>query len=138
MERQVIYVTDNDARRLEELIGNPSALEDRSSDCLARLRDELARAEIVHQKDIPPDVVTMNSTVHLIDTKTGEKEAFTLVFPSDADIEQGRISVLAPVGTAILGYKAGDTFVWSVPGGERHLRIEAVTYQPEASGDYHL
>ena len=84
------------------------------------------------------NIFTMNSTVHLVDTRTGEKEAFTLVFPRDADIEQGRISVLAPVGTAILGYRAGDTFVWSVPGGERHLRIEAVTYQPEASGDYDL
>ncbi len=138
MERQPIYVTDYDAQRLRELIDNPGATEGSSPECLASLRDELARARIVSQKDIPPDVVTMNSTVHLVDTRTGEKEAFTLVFPRDADIEQGRISVLAPVGTAILGYRAGDTFVWSVPGGERHLRIEAVTYQPEASGDYDL
>lgn len=138
MRKHTICITENDARRLQELISNPGALEHRAPECLESLRNELARAQIVAPDEIPPDVVTMNSTVHLVDMKTGEEETFTLVFPSDADVSQGRISVLAPIGTAMLGYRTGETFVWNVPGGERHLRVKEVIYQPEASGDYHL
>ncbi|MCE5197595.1 MAG: nucleoside diphosphate kinase regulator [Armatimonadota bacterium] len=138
MSKRVICITENDARRLRELINNPGALEHRAPECLESLKYELARAQVVAPEEIPPDVVTMNSTVHLVDMKTGEDETYTLVFPADADISQGRISVLAPIGTAILGYRAGDIFAWIVPEGERHLQVKEVIYQPEASGNYHL
>ena len=62
----------------------------------------------------------------------------TLMFPNEADITQSKISVLAPIGTAMLGYRVGDTFMWKVPDGIRRLEIKGVLYQPEASGDYHL
>lgn len=138
MSNRTIFITEFDARRLQDLIKAPGALEHRQPEGLQSLRDELERAQVVAPEDIPPDVVTMNSVVHLIDMETSEEEEYTLVFPADADVDKNRISVLAPVGIAMLGYKAGDTFTWSVPGGERRLRVKEVVYQPEASGDYHL
>ena len=75
----------------------------------------------------------MNSRVRLKNLTTGKEMTYTLVFPKDADLTAGRISVLAPIGTAILGYRAGDVIAWSVPGGKRKFRIEEVLYQPEAA-----
>jgi regulator of nucleoside diphosphate kinase len=72
------------------------------------------------------------------DLDSGKVITFTLVFPSDADVEQDKISVLAPLGTAVLGYRLGDTFEWRMPGRVRRLKLEQVLYQPEAAGDYHL
>ncbi|MGC9336382.1 MAG: GreA/GreB family elongation factor, partial [Anaerolineae bacterium] len=63
---------------------------------------------------------------------------YMLVFPRDADIDQAKISILAPIGTAMLGYRVGDVFTWEVPEGTRRLRVKEILYQPEASGDYHL
>jgi len=61
-----------------------------------------------------------------------------LVFPSEADFKLGKISILAPIGTALIGYRAGDTVEWKVPAGIRRLRIDEILYQPEAAGDHHL
>ncbi len=105
---------------------------------LESLEEELARAEIVSPEDIPPDVVTMNSKVVLRDIDTSERMTYTLVFPNKANIKTGAISVLAPIGTAILGYAKGDIIEWPVPSGVRRICIEEVLYQPEAAGDYHL
>lgn len=138
MSIRTIYITEYDAQRLQALINNPSALEHRAPECLKELREELSRAEIVAPEDIPPDVVTMNSTVQIVDVSTKEKETYTLVFPSDADVGEGRISVLAPIGIAMLGCRTGDTFSWTVPGGVRRLRVKGVLYQPEALGDYQV
>jgi regulator of nucleoside diphosphate kinase len=98
----------------------------------------LDHAKIVSSSDIPKDVITMNSQVCLVDQSTQKEEVFTLVFPQDADISQGRISVLAPIGTAMLGYRVGQVFQWKVPVGERTLKVKEILYQPEAAGDYHL
>jgi len=83
-------------------------------------------------------VVTMNSKVILRDLDISEEMNYCLVFPKDADIASGAISVLAPVGTAILGYREGDIVEWPVPSGKRRIRIEKILYQPEAAGDFHL
>jgi regulator of nucleoside diphosphate kinase len=80
----------------------------------------------------------MNSRVGLVDLDTEEEMVYTLVFPHEADITQSKISVLAPIGTAILGYRVGDTLTWQVPDGMRRLRVKQILYQPEAAGDYHL
>lgn len=80
----------------------------------------------------------MNSRVRLQDMETGEENIYTLVFPSDADIEQNKISILAPIGTAILGYRAGDRVDWLVPAGKRKVRIQDILYQPEAADHYDL
>jgi regulator of nucleoside diphosphate kinase len=105
---------------------------------LQALADELDRAEVIAAKDVPADVITMNSRVRLLDLDTGEEETYTLVFPDDADINRNRISVLAPVGTGMLGYGVGDVIEWQVPGGIRRLKVASVLYQPEAAGDYNL
>lgn len=138
MNSRTIYITEYDAQRLQQLIENPGALEHSQAESLISLKEELARAQIVSPQDIPSDVVTMNSVVNLIDMETNEEETYTLVFPSDADISENRISILAPIGIAMIGYRTGDTFTWEVPDGKRQLMVKEITYQPEASGDYHL
>jgi regulator of nucleoside diphosphate kinase len=80
-------------------------------------------------------VITLNSTARLVDQQTSEEMVYTLVFPEDADLSRGKISVLAPIGTAMLGYKAGDIFQWDTPGGKRSILVKEILYQPEAYGD---
>ena len=138
MSDKPIQITEFDLERLRKLIENAQHTEYRGSDYLARLQAELDRAQIVPPQAVPEAVVTMNSTVALLDLETGEEETYTLVFPENADVSHGRISILAPIGTAMLGYEVGDIFEWPVPAGVRRLRVERILYQPEAAGDYHL
>ncbi|NJD38599.1 MAG: nucleoside diphosphate kinase regulator [Geobacter sp.] len=133
-----IYITDFDLQRLEELIEAATARSTRDSSNIEQLEEELLKAEVVDPAGIPPDVVTMNSKVCLKDLDSGEELEYTLVFPPEANLAAGKISILAPVGTAMFGYRAGDRISWAVPGGTRKLKIKKVLYQPEAAGDYHL
>jgi regulator of nucleoside diphosphate kinase len=137
MKQRVIYSTSFDRDRLAELIKSRSRVA-KDEPHLRELQHELDRAKVVDPKKIPPDVVTMNSKVLLKDVESGEEETYTLVFPDEADIDEGKISVLAPIGTAILGYRVGATISWKVPAGVRKFEIEKILYQPEAAGDYHL
>lgn len=137
-EERAIFITEYDLARLEELLDKVSAEESRDSKHLKELEDELLRAEVVEPRDIPADVITMNSQVCLKDLDSGEELLYTLVFPGDARLEDNRISILAPVGTALLGYRVGDTIKWKVPGGIRRLKVKKILYQPEAAGDFHL
>ncbi|CAG0952495.1 Regulator of nucleoside diphosphate kinase [Methylophilaceae bacterium] len=105
---------------------------------LDQLEEELARSVEVSSDEVPSDVVTMNSKLTLKDLTSGKEITCTLVFPQDADPAQQRVSVLAPLGMAVLGYRVGDRINWSMPHGMRQLRIETIHYQPEAAGDYHL
>jgi len=138
MEERTIYITEFDMKRLRELIAEAKRLDRRGNDYLESLEAELSRGKVVAPTDVPPDVVTMNSRVGLVDLDTEEEMVYTLVFPHEADITQSKISVLAPIGTAILGYRVGDTLTWQVPDGIRRLRVKQILYQPEAAGDYHL
>ena len=138
MEERTIYISEYDLKRLREFITEAKQVERRGNEYLDSLDVELSRGKVVAPKEVPPDVVTMNSRVRLVDLDTHEEMVYTLVFPQQADITQSRISVLAPIGTAMLGYRVGDTFAWQVPDGVRRLQVKQVLYQPEASGDYHL
>lgn len=138
MSGKPIQITEFDLERLKKLLFEAKYNQYRKSQYLEKLQMEIERAMVVSPKDIPGDVITMNSKVCLVDLETGEEEVYTLVFPEDADLDQGKISVLAPIGTAMLGYEVGDVFEWEVPAGRRKLRVEKILYQPEASGDYHL
>jgi regulator of nucleoside diphosphate kinase len=138
MRDREIYITEYDMKRLQELLDVAKGFGYRGRDDLKKLEAELKRGKLVAPTDVPADVITMNSRVRLIDLDTGEEMVYALVFPNDADIDQHKISVLAPIGTAMLGYRVGDTFEWEVPGGLARLRVEEILYQPEASGDYHL
>ena len=140
MGREInIYITKPDHERLTKLIEIAREREgDTNREHLDRLEEELEKAEVVEQKDIPPDVITMRSTVSLKDLDTGEKMIYWLAFPTEANYDEGKISVLAPIGTAMLGYRRGDVIEWEVPSGVRRLKVEEVLYQPESKGDYHL
>lgn len=133
-----IFITDYDMQRLGKLIEHVGSKPSRDSINLEGLEAELLRAEVVDPAGIPPDVITMNSKVCLQDMDSGKDLVYTLVFPGDADLECGRISVLAPVGTSMIGYRKGDHITWPVPGGLKKLKVKKILYQPEAAGDYHL
>jgi len=138
MSNRVIYMTGYDKDRLTKLIEDIQDSDSQDKNYLTALQEELDHAKVVSSSDIPKDVITMNSQVCLVDQSTQKEEVLTLVFPQDADISQGRISVLAPIGTAMLGYRVGQVFQWKVPVGERTLKVKEILYQPEAAGDYHL
>lgn len=138
MRERTIYVTEFDLKRLSNLLNGTRSWNKKDRDYLTKLEEELEWAQILAPQEIPRDVVTMNSQARVKDLNSNEEMVFTLVFPAEADYERGRLSVLAPIGTALLGYRAGDTVEWDVPGGVRRLKIEQLLYQPEAAGDYHL
>ena len=136
MKKRQIFITAFDKKRLDELIAEARRHGGHGLGDLAGLATELTRAQMVEPRDIPPNVITMNSKVSLRDLDTSEEEIYTLVFPNDADVASGAISVLAPIGTGILGYKEGDVVEWPVPAGKRRIKIEKILYQPEAAGDF--
>ncbi|MCC6951975.1 MAG: nucleoside diphosphate kinase regulator [Phycisphaerales bacterium] len=140
MNDRNIHVTQQDMERLRALIAESSPRtggDDRDRPYLATLGAELDRAVVVGPDEVPPDVVTMNSRVRLRDGR--RTWTMTLVFPEKADPEDDRISVLAPLGAAILGCRVGEPVTFRVPGGaERSCDILSVLYQPEAAGDLHL
>lgn len=100
---------------------------------------ELDRAEIVPSEKIPPTVVTMNSTVEYEDEQTGRVKEVTLVYPQHADIAQSKVSLLAPIGTALLGLHVGQSIAWPLPDGRTtSVKVLSIRYQPEAAGHFHL
>jgi regulator of nucleoside diphosphate kinase len=128
--RTQIVITDQDWLRLERLLTQIPR-----STYSEWLQDELDRAEVVEPTAISPKVVTMNSQVVYRDENTGKELQVTLVFPNDADAASGKISVLAPVGAALLGLSEGQTIEWKTPSGDpRTLRVKSILYQPESSG----
>lgn len=130
-----IIVSSLDLERIEALLDAPAHRHFPGSEAL---RAELARADVVEPQRMPADVVTMNSQVNVIDIGNGEEYDLTLVYPRDADGDPGKVSVLAPVGSAILGLRVGQSIQWPMPGGRQLvLRIAAIRYQPEASGQLH-
>lgn len=131
MKNRTIIISDVDHQRLEALVETARYDASLHQEYLDALEGELNRAQIVPQSDMPEELITMNCVVRLRDLDTDEVDQFQLVYPVDADMAQHRISVLAPVGTAILGYQLGDVIEWPVPAGLRRLRVEMVSYQSE-------
>lgn len=130
-----IVISSLDAERLERLL---DSLPKNAFPGRADLESELERAEVVDPKEMPPDVVTMNSTVRFMIESSSEEFSLTLVYPKDVDAKGGTISVLAPVGSALLGLSQGDRIEWPGPGGKLlKVRIVEVSYQPERAGEYH-
>jgi len=138
MSEKLIYITDNDMKRLKELIMVAREFGNENEKYLKELENELERGKVVKSQDIPNNIITMNSKIKLWDINTQEEMIYLLVFPNNADANEGKISILAPIGTALLGYKVGDIIEWSVPGGMAKLEVKEILYQPEAAGDYHL
>jgi regulator of nucleoside diphosphate kinase len=132
-----IQITRFDKTRLMRLLRSLDAAHENRVE-IEDLERELERGIEVDSTDVASDVVTMNSTVRVTDLDANTTHLYTIVFPSDADFDKGRISILSPLGTALLGYRAGDVVTWEMPRGTRRLRIEELVYQPEAAGDFHL
>jgi len=132
--KQRITITLEDRERLEDLFASSIAEALVDKPYLRDLRGELDSAQVVSQDQIPDDVITMNSTVRLKDMKSREIESFKLVYPDEANIADGRLSILAPLGTAILGCRVGDTVRWKIPDGVGRWRVEEVVFQPEREG----
>ena len=131
--RDRIYITKADSERLRRLIDGRRAGNAFDLEYLDTLEQELDRADIVEPEAIPRDVVTMNSEVRLRDLDSGDVKVCRLVFPTQPRTENG-VSILAPIGTAILGYQVGDVIEWRVPKGVRRLQVVEILYQPEAAG----
>ncbi|RYD15142.1 MAG: nucleoside diphosphate kinase regulator [Lysobacteraceae bacterium] len=130
-----IIVSTLDLERIEALLEAPAHRHFPGADAL---REELERANIVEPGAMPADVVTMNSTATVVDEGNREEYQLTLVYPREADGSPGKVSVLAPVGSAILGLRVGQSIKWPMSGGrELVLRVAAINYQPEASGHLH-
>ena len=135
-----IYITAQDRQRLLDSLGVLNEYPDkRELPHIQYLASEIARAQVIIDPLMTPkDVITMRSRVKLKDMATQAEMECTLVYPSERAPEKGRISVLAPMGAAMLGYKVGDTFEVELPKGRTPFLVEALLYQPESSGDYHL
>lgn len=132
MERPSLIVSVQDARRLEALLGSAAA---KGSTTAPLLEDELLRAELREPADMPRDVVTMHSDVVCVDESTGTEHRVRLVYPQEADAQRHHVSVLAPLGAALLGMQVGNVIEWPLPGGRTsRVRVSAVTWQPEADG----
>lgn len=131
--RDRIYITNDDCERLRRLIAGRRGANSKDHEYLEILEQELDRAELVEPGAIPRDVVTMNSEVRLKDLDSGQARIYRLIFPTQARTDNS-ISVLAPIGTAMLGYRVGDVIEWRVPKGIRRLKVLEVIYQPEATG----
>ena len=138
MIKQGIFITENDRMRLESLLAGEVAEAIGPKPYLRALREEIERARVVSAAEVPADVVTMNSSFRLRDLDTDEIETFTLVYPRSADIWSNKLSILAPIGTAVLGYRVGDIVSWPVPEGTRRLVVEEVLFQPERDGALNL
>jgi len=128
-----IFITDLDYQRLSSLAAQTE------SDTGMALEEELSRANVIAQKDIPSTVVTMNSRVKFVDEVTGQEQEMTLVYPKDANLAKGQISILAPIGVALLGLSVGQAIDWKMPNGAvKKLKVKEVLFQPEAQGQYEL
>jgi regulator of nucleoside diphosphate kinase len=121
-----LRVSSLDHQRLSFMVKAALSGAGKGPETLLSLQKELERAEVVAPELLPENVVAMGSQVEIEDLESGEVDAYTLVFPDQADAAQGRLSIFAPIGTAILGFAEGDTFAWRTPGGTRKLRLRAV------------
>jgi regulator of nucleoside diphosphate kinase len=136
MSTQTAYVTEHDLKRLRALIEEAAWRTNRPRADFERLEAELDRRKLLLSDEVPPDVITLKSRVQLYELDTGETFTCTLVLPHEADIGQLKISILSPVGLAMLGHRVGDIFDGPAPGGLKRMQVTALWYQPEATGDY--
>lgn len=135
MTRPAIIINEFDAERIDRLLEKP---EWANSAVAQALNDELDRAQMCSPQEMPHNVVSMNSQVRFRDLTTNDERVRTLVFPANMTDSATQLSVLAPVGAALLGLRVGDAIHWTLPNGtETHLEVLELIYQPEAAGEFH-
>jgi len=134
MSRPTIIINELDAERIDRLLEQPAFA---SLPIASALNDELDRAQMCAPQNMPANVVTMNSQVKFRDLTTGEVRTRTLVYPAQMTDSSTQLSVMAPVGAALIGLRTGDTIHWELPGGTAtHLEVLELIWQPEAAGEY--
>lgn len=141
MSTQTLHISTFDKERLERRIERVLTDAERNTrhteaPYARLLHAELGKARLVAPQEMPPDVITMNTTFVLENIDTAKESTYTLAFPAESDPGEGRLSVFAPVGIALLGCRVGDVVEWPVPKGVCHYRVKAITFQPEAEGDF--
>jgi regulator of nucleoside diphosphate kinase len=124
-----IFITEDDFEKLSGLLEGTRRRNPRDREHVDRLAAELDRAHVVPLEEMPAGVVRIGSQVAVRDLDTGGSVVFTVVVPAEANVDEGRVSVLAPLGTAVLGYRQGELIEWRVPGRTRRLHIERVADQ---------
>lgn len=129
MENRNIYITEKDKAKLKKLFASTIGFRNLDLKNLKVLLYELERAEVVREEDIASDVITMNSTVRVKDLNSNSEFTYTLVYPEEANSDENKISILAPIGTALLGYSVGDIIEWAVPAGKRKLEVKEIISQ---------
>lgn len=133
MNEEAILITEKDLLRIKHILSF------QKSDDFENLELELERAKIISDNDVPKDLVTMNSKVKFLNIQDNKEMIITIVYPSDANFAEGRISVLASIGSALIGLRVGQEINWMFPNGKtKTLKILEVIYQPEANEDWHL
>lgn len=133
MAKPNIIISSQDLHRLETMLEH----QDKLTQTMQHLEDELARAEVVEPKDVPANVVSMNAKVLITIAPAKEATEITLVYPHDFKGDKGQVNVVAPIGTAILGLAEGQEIEWPQPDGHiMKVKIEKVLYQPEREGNY--
>lgn len=138
MKVRNIILSSLDCARLRDLLITARQFGAKPSTLLDTLEGELNRATILPPEQIPPYVVTMNTCVRLVDIDTGKSMTYTLVFPSEADPEQGKLSILSDLGVAIIGFSIGNTVEQQFPEGIRSYKIDTIYFQPEAIKCYEM
>lgn len=113
-----VIIKEEDYQRLKAYIFNEPGREDEMT-----LSNELRRAEIVSKAAFPPDTIGLNSKVTILDTETGKTREIILVLPDNANIQNNMISILTPIGAALIGFRKGEEVVWKVPAGLKRFRI---------------
>lgn len=135
MSRPTIIINELDAERLDSLLEKPQYAKTPVADML---NAELDRAEMCSPGNMPANVVSMNSRVKFRDLTSQEEFVRTLVYPANLTDSDQQLSVMAPVGAALLGLRVGDTINWDLPNGNKtHLEVLELQYQPESAGELH-
>lgn len=127
-----------DFTRIQKCISDAKQFNSVNINEVNRLVRELRAAKVVESKEIPADIVTMNSIVKLTFISNKQQTQFQIVYPQNADLKENKISIFSPIATAIIGYKVGDQIEWEVPAGPTKIKIDKIIYQPEAAGDFEL
>jgi len=133
-----IILTKTDYSRIHKCIDTAKRQRTIGTNEAENLLNELHSASIVEPQEVPGDIVTMNSIVRISFLNSNKSLQFQIVYPDSSNIKENKISIFSPVATALIGYKVSDKIEWIVPSGLTKIRIDAIVYQPEASGDYDL
>ena len=138
MKRKDIYITQYDLERLLKVLRELPEKKHVTGFSVQELEDELNRGIVVSPKEVPENVITMNSRVLMRDVESGNDMTLWLVFPDKVDAVKNPVSILSPLGTAMIGYKVGDVFEWESPSGTQKIEVLDILYQPERVGNFVL